>query len=98
MIASTIAGSMDRMIFNPYTVTFGETALYYRSGAFGSIFALATFLPSLAVDVRRLHDLDRSGWWLLVGFIPLIGIFILLIWLIGKGTAGDNNYGADPLA
>lgn len=98
MIGSTVAGSVDSMIFHPFGITFGETSLYYRSGVFGSIFALATFLPSLAVDVRRLHDLDKSGWWLLIGLIPLIGFIVLLIWFISKGTAGDNKYGSNPLA
>lgn len=54
-------------------------------------------LPGLAVTVRRLHDTDRSGWWFLITFIPVVGSVILLVFLIGKGTVGDNRYGPDPL-
>ena len=61
------------------------------------LWALAVFLPGLAVSVRRLHDLDKSGWWILIEFIPLIGIIILLIWFVGRGTEGPNQFGEDPL-
>ena len=61
------------------------------------IFGLVTILPSIAVGVRRLHDLDRSGWWLLLSFIPLVGAIVLIIWFCGRGTAGSNRFGPDPL-
>ena len=63
-----------------------------------SIFGLVTLLPSLAIAIRRLHDLDRTGWWVLLGLIPLIGWIILLIWYVTKGTDGPNRFGPDPLA
>ena len=63
-----------------------------------SIFGLVTLLPSLAIAIRRLHDLDRTGWWILLGLIPLIGWIILLIWYVTKGTDGPNRFGPDPLA
>jgi uncharacterized membrane protein YhaH (DUF805 family) len=66
-------------------------------GLLASLFALATFIPGLAVSVRRLHDVDRSGWWLLLGFIPLIGAIILIIWYCTAGTNGANRFGPDPL-
>lgn len=59
---------------------------------------LVTLIPSLAIAVRRLHDLDRTGWWILIGFVPLIGIIILLVWYATKGTDGPNRFGPDPLA
>lgn len=62
------------------------------------IFNLAIFIPSLAVSVRRLHDTDRSGWWLLIALIPLVGFIVLLIWSCTRGTSGDNRFGPDPLA
>jgi uncharacterized membrane protein YhaH (DUF805 family) len=62
-----------------------------------TLFQLVTFIPTFAVDVRRLHDVDRSGWWLLLSF-TIIGIFYpLLIWKITKGTEGANRFGPDPL-
>ncbi len=56
------------------------------------IFVLGTFLPSLAVSVRRLHDIDRSGWWLLIGIVPIIGEIVLFIWFVKEGTAGENSF------
>jgi uncharacterized membrane protein YhaH (DUF805 family) len=59
---------------------------------------LVTLIPGLAISIRRLHDLDRSGWWVLLSFIPLVGAIILLVWFATKGTAGPNRYGPDPIA
>jgi uncharacterized membrane protein YhaH (DUF805 family) len=67
-------------------------------GLFGGVFALAMLLPSLAVSVRRLHDTDRSGWWLLIAFVPLIGGIVLLIFAVQDGTPGDNRFGSNPKA
>ena len=66
-------------------------------GLFGGIFALATFVPSLAVSFRRMHDVNRSAWWLLIGLIPLIGTIVVLVWFCSRGTAGENRFGPDPL-
>ena len=59
---------------------------------------LATFLPGLAVVIRRLHDLDRTGWWFLLVLIPVIGWIVLIIWACTKGTEGPNRFGPDRLA
>jgi uncharacterized membrane protein YhaH (DUF805 family) len=59
--------------------------------------ALALLLPALAAGVRRLHDTNRSGWWILLGLVPIIGAIVLIIWMCTKGTAGPNSYGEDPL-
>ena len=69
-------------------------------GSFGvltMIVMLGLFLPSIAAGVRRLHDTDRSGWWLLIAIIPLIGL-VLIYFLVLEGTKGDNRFGADPYA
>jgi len=66
-------------------------------GILSSIWGLAILLPSLAVGVRRLHDLEKSGWWLLLSLIPLIGFLVLLFWFVKQGTDGQNRFGADPL-
>lgn len=60
------------------------------------LFALAVLVPSFAVAVRRLHDTGRSGWWLLVVFVPLVGWLVLLAFLCWPGATGPNKYGADP--
>jgi uncharacterized membrane protein YhaH (DUF805 family) len=57
---------------------------------------LALIAPTVAVGVRRLHDTGRSGWWLLLPFLPLLGTLVLLVFLALPGTRGPNRYGLDP--
>jgi uncharacterized membrane protein YhaH (DUF805 family) len=64
---------------------------------FEYVVSLATFLPAVAVEVRRLHDVGRSGWWLFLSLIPLVGVIILLLWFCRRGDAGPNNYGPAPV-
>ncbi len=59
-----------------------------------TIVALALLIPCIAVSVRRLHDLDKSGWWYLLGLIPIVGPLVLLFWYVQPGTPGDNRFGA----
>jgi len=61
------------------------------------LFELGLLIPSLALVSRRLHDINRSYWWALIGFIPLVGGIIMLVWYCTKGTTGDNRFGPDPL-
>ncbi len=65
-------------------------------GLIEGILSLALLLPSIAVGVRRLHDIDRTGWWLLIAFTG-VGIILLIVWACFKGTDGANQYGPDPL-
>jgi uncharacterized membrane protein YhaH (DUF805 family) len=58
-----------------------------------AIFDVATFIPSIAVAARRLHDTDRSGWWQLLALVPIIGWILLLIWMCQRGTPGGNRFG-----
>lgn len=58
-----------------------------------SLFAVLTLLPTIAVSVRRLHDIDRSGWWVLLSLVPLVGFIVLLFFHIQPGTAGPNRFG-----
>ena len=67
-------------------------------GVLGLLYSIAVFVPTLAVLVRRLHDTDRSGWWILIALIPLVGAIVLLVFLILKGSEGDNRFGPDPKA
>jgi uncharacterized membrane protein YhaH (DUF805 family) len=62
------------------------------------LLTLAIFIPALAVQVRRFHDQDKSGWFVLLGLIPYLGGLIVLVFMCLQGTRGDNRYGPDPLA
>jgi len=64
---------------------------------FSSIFGLVTLLPNISVVVRRLHDVDRSGWWYLLMFIPMVGLIILIVFCMKQATAGDNRFGPEPV-
>lgn len=88
VIGSIILGVIDTMLFPPEATT--------DTGPLSSIFGLLILLPHLSVTVRRLHDLDRSGWWWWLGLIPLIGWIILIVWYATKGTSGPNRFGPDP--
>jgi len=65
-------------------------------GVLGALFALGTMLPGLAVTVRRLHDTDRSGWWLLIGIIPIIGDLVLIVFAAQDSQPGANRFGPNP--
>jgi len=67
-------------------------------GVLSGIYTLAVFLPAIGVTIRRLHDTDRSGWWILITLIPVIGAIWVLVLLVLDGTAGQNQYGPDPKA
>jgi uncharacterized membrane protein YhaH (DUF805 family) len=60
------------------------------------IYGLAVLVPNLAVTVRRLHDTDKSGWWILVALVPAVGGIILLVLLALDGTPGNNQFGPSP--
>src|ERR1017187_3748008 len=65
-------------------------------GLLSGICSLAVLIPSLAVSVRRLHDTNRTGWWLLLGIVPLIGPIVLLVFFVSDGNPDDNEYGPNP--
>ena len=62
------------------------------------LYTLAVLIPSIAVGVRRLHDSGRSGWWILIGLVPLIGAIVLIVFYVQDSNPGDNEYGANPKA
>ena len=70
----------------------------FGTSIFAPVVGLGLLLPMLAVAVRRLHDTGRSGWFLLLGLIPLVGGIILLVFCVTDGNAGANAHGADPKA
>ena len=84
LIVSIVIGIIDGVVFGVQVL--------------GLIYALAILLPALGVSVRRLHDTNRSGWWLLISFVPVVGFIILIVFLATEGTKGPNNFGNDPKA
>ncbi|MBG6100503.1 uncharacterized membrane protein YhaH (DUF805 family) [Micromonospora vinacea] len=66
------------------------------TGFIGLIASLALLLPSLAVAVRRLHDTDRTGWWLLIALVPFVGAIVLLVFFVLDSTPGANRFGPNP--
>jgi len=66
------------------------------TGLISGLYSLAVLLPGVAVSVRRLHDVGRSGWWLLVAFVPVIGAIVLFVFSVKDSVAGRNQYGANP--
>ncbi|MDG4835009.1 MULTISPECIES: DUF805 domain-containing protein [unclassified Micromonospora] len=66
------------------------------TGLIGLVASLALLLPSLAVGVRRLHDTDRTGWWLLIALVPLVGFIVLIVFFVLDSTPGTNRFGPNP--
>lgn len=65
-------------------------------GLLDALYICSTAVPSLAVTVRRLHDIGRSGWWFLLGLIPIVGAIVLLVFMVTDSQAGANRYGPNP--
>lgn len=86
VLVAIASGIIDHAIF-PYAST----------GPVEALTTLILFLPGLAMSARRLHDIDRTAWWILITF-TVVGIILLLIWACMRGTAGANRFGPDPLA
>ena len=88
VIAGIVLGIVDNMTgtLNP------ETGYGLLSG----IYSLLVFLPALGVSVRRLHDTDRTGWWILIAFIPLIGALVLLYFFVSDSQEETNRFGPNP--
>ena len=74
----------------------GTNSIGINVGLFSLIYGLAVLLPGLTVSVRRLHDVGKSGWMLLILLIPLIGVIWLLILFVTDSEPGNNQYGANP--
>lgn len=87
----TVIGGIVTMLIDRTVFPDNDTSLI------NAIFNLILFLPSLAISFRRLHDIDRTGWWWLIS-LTIIGLIVLIVWACQKGTTGPNRYGPDPLA
>jgi len=73
-------------------------AIIGTMGLLYSLYSLAVLLPSLGVSIRRLHDIGKTGWWLLIAFVPVIGSIVLLIFMVLESQEGQNQYGPNPIA
>lgn len=69
---------------------------YSLISTLSTLFTLAMIIPGLAVAIRRLHDIGKSGWWVLIAFVPLIGVLVLLLFFIRDSQEGSNVYGENP--
>lgn len=67
--------------------------LFGGPGILGLIYSLAVLIPGIAVAIRRLHDTGRSGWWLLISLVPVVGFIVLLVFMVLEGDNGANDYG-----
>ena len=86
-IASLLTATADVLLVQPEHL-----------GPIGGIFTLATIIPSLSLSVRRLHDIGRTGWWLLLALIPIIGWIVLIVWACQPTDPQTNAYGPPPTA
>lgn len=77
-------------------ILLGTYSVEYEAGLFSGLYSLLILIPSIAVVVRRLHDTDRSGWWILISLIPLIGVIVLFVFICLDSQPGTNRFGANP--
>ncbi|MGB1988439.1 MAG: DUF805 domain-containing protein [Flavobacteriales bacterium] len=95
-LVNFIISTLIVVIDNALGFSFNYTGNISGVGIFNLLYNLLILIPSLAVAVRRLHDIGKSGWMLLIGLIPLAGAIWLLILLLRDSEAGENKYGANP--
>jgi uncharacterized membrane protein YhaH (DUF805 family) len=76
----------------------GSSDVLSGFGIISLIWSLAIILPTLGLMIRRLHDANHTGWWILIAFLPFIGAIVLIIFWATAGTQGDNKYGPPALA
>jgi uncharacterized membrane protein YhaH (DUF805 family) len=94
LIVSIITGVIDGALFTTIDPTTGKPS---GISPVNTIFSLLTLVPNICVGARRLHDINKSGWWQLLWLIPILGWILLIVWFCTKGTAGENRFGAAPL-
>jgi uncharacterized membrane protein YhaH (DUF805 family) len=87
VLVGIVAGILDAIL----GTDFGS-----GSGVISLLVTLALLLPGIAVTVRRLHDTDRTGWWILIALVPFAGFIVLLVFTVMDGTPGPNRFGASP--
>jgi uncharacterized membrane protein YhaH (DUF805 family) len=94
------AGGLEYWIFFLVQLVLigGLYALGLWTGSFVpyAVYVVATFLPTLALTVRRLHDTGRAGWWALIGLVPIVGTLVVLAFMADEGELTENRYGPQP--
>ena len=77
-------------------VVAGTYSVEYETGFFSGLYSLLVLIPGIAVGVRRLHDTNRSGWWILISLIPIIGVLVLFVFMCLDSQPGTNRFGVNP--
>jgi uncharacterized membrane protein YhaH (DUF805 family) len=90
LVVSLVLSAIDALL--------GTFSSSTNVGLLSGIYGLAIIIPSIAVSVRRLHDIDRTGWWVLISLVPVIGAIVLLVFAVLNGTPGENRFGPNPKA
>ncbi len=91
ILIGIVLGYVDTAVFGPSLVV-SETGFAYQTGVFGSLWSLIVLIPNLALGARRLHDIDKSGWWQLIA-LTVVGIIVLIVWYAQEGDKEANTYG-----
>lgn len=92
MLFTLLAGIATNLL----DVVLGTDYESVNGGLINTVGSLVLLLPSLTVAVRRLQDIGRSGWWILIGIIPIIGWILVVVWFATDTSPGANEYGPDP--
>lgn len=96
VVAYAILAIVDGVVFGGNVVMSRDGFSASSSGPLQAIFALGSFIPMLAVTFRRLHDINKTAWWILIGLIPLVGMIVLIIFYAQKGDPAPNAHGEAP--
>ena len=86
------------LVYIGIAIVVGIVGAIIKMPFLGNILSLALLVPSWAIGARRLHDIGKSGWWQLIGVIPILGAIILIVWMATKGDKEANQYGPAPVA
>ena len=95
VLISIIFTLIDTTVINPSLLNMTPEEAS-KGGLLAGIFALALILPQIALGVRRLHDIGKSGWWYLIVLIPILGALVLLFFFVTDSQSGENKYGPNP--
>ena len=96
MIFAIVAMILDKLLGTTFDFDLYGQSLDFGFGWLYLIYGLAVSIPGLAVSIRRLHDIGKSGWSYLISLIPFVGAIILLVWFCKDSQAGENKWGANP--